>query len=393
MTAEIRPPGLGLHNAELKVILEKAYGDEAEAVLEALSHPPKRYYFRVNTLKSTPEEVYDSLSGENVKVYRDGRLSEALYVEIEGPHTIRPLPKKVIVDKFTAESVLQGAHVYAPGIVNCEGLSYGEAVTVLDERGNPVANGLVLMGEPEILACRRGLAVRVTEPVYHAPSIAERPEYDDGTIYPQSLPAMVTSRVLDAKPGEVIIDFNCSPGGKLSHICQLTGNQALIYGMDRNKKKIEHVRRTLDRLGCRNVILTIQDTRYLDKDHPSLRADRCLIDPPCSALGVLPKVYCDITRKEVRNLSNYQKQFIKSASNVLKPGGRLVYSVCTVTVEECEEMVKFAEEQCGLKLIPQGLHLGSPALDLLDNPGFAQRFHPHVHGAGYFIALFEKSGA
>jgi len=116
-----------------------------------------------------------------------------------------------------------------------------------------------------------------------------------------------------------------------------------------------------------------------------------LIDPPCSALGVTPKLFDFTSIKEILNLSNYQKQFIKSASKILKPNGVLVYSVCTMTIEECEEVAKFAEDECSLKIESQNFFLGSHGINIFLNAEKLQRFHPHLHGVGYFIAKFRKN--
>jgi len=377
---------------DVVTLLHNLYGTDVERVLQAMKRPHGRYYFRANTLKSDTDRVYTQLSSKGFKVHRDQRVEEALYLEVEGPYAISPCPKTLTVDKFTAEAVLQGAYVYAPGIVDCKGLRYGEKVAILDEKGWHIANGIAEMGEASILELRRGLAVRVTESLYRAPSLGETEEYLRGEIYLQSLPAMVTGRVLDPQPKDVVVDFNCAPGGKLSHICQLTRNGAEVYGMDRTKAKIAETRNNLNRLGCKNAVLTIQDTRYLDRDHPNLKADKCLIDPPCSALGVIPKVYDETTFQKIRALAEYQKQFLSVASRILKPHGRVAYSVCTISIGECEEVVAFAEAHCDLELVEQPLYLGSPGFNAVSRPSLVQRFHPHIHGAGYFIALFEKKG-
>ncbi|MGC8850015.1 MAG: PUA domain-containing protein, partial [Candidatus Bathyarchaeia archaeon] len=334
-------------------LLQELYGESWRDALSSLGRPSPKYFIRVNTLKASSKAVMESLSSRGVKVNPYPPLEEALYMDVEGPFNINLLEKRIVVDKFTAESVLQGAHVYAPGIINCSGLRRGDRITILDDRNGAVANGVAVMSEDEILQLRKGLAVLVVESPYKVPSFRETPEYLQGWIYPQSMPAMVTSRVLDPKPGDVIADLNCAPGGKTSHICQLTGNRALIYAMDRTARKVEATKETLNRLGCRNVLLFIQDSRYVHLDHPELRVDKCLVDPPCSALGVTPKVYDDTECSKVKTLSDYQKQFIKAAASILKPGGSMIYSVCTITPEECEGVVEYAVENCNLVVAPQ----------------------------------------
>jgi 16S rRNA (cytosine967-C5)-methyltransferase len=370
--------------------LKEVYQMDLEKVLQSLKTPGKKYYFRVNTLKADLNEVFKNLRSKGFQVEMDENIPEAFYVPVEGPFDIPIFNKHVVVDKFTAESVLQGAHVYAPGIINCKGLKIGDKVTIVDKFNQEVGSGIARMNETQILQFRRGLAIQLFYSKYKIPSFRETEEYKKGLIYPQSFPAILTSRILEPKPGEKILDAACAPGGKLSHIIQLMENKGLVIGVDRNRKKIEIVMRNLNRLNCKIATLIIHDSRYLDVDFSSLKVDKCLVDPPCSALGVAPKLFDFTSIKDILNLSNYQKQFIKSASKILKPNGILVYSVCTMTIEECEEIAKFAEEKCSLKVESQNFFLGSHGINIFLNAEKLQRFHPHIHGLGYFIAKFRK---
>jgi 16S rRNA (cytosine967-C5)-methyltransferase len=168
-------------------------------------------------------------------------------------------------------------------------------------------------------------------------------------------------------------------------------DNGIVLGFDRNAEKIAQSRETVANLGCRNVVLSVHDSRYLDTDFPDLKVDRVLIDPPCSALGLRPKVYDFTTQERIEHLAAYQKQFIKCASKLVKPGGIIVYSVCTFTSGECEKVVEYAEKECNLRIVEQRPFLGSKGLSTLANSAsHCQRFHPHLHNAGYFIAKFER---
>jgi len=373
--------------------LQKVYEDDLEEVVQSLKVPGRHYYFRVNTLKTTVDHITKRFEDKGLHVCRHPLIEEALYFEVEASKPIEIFEKKVMVDKFTAESVLQGAHVYAPGIKKCQGLREGDKTTVIDDQGQVVGAGLARMSENSILTLRQGLAIEVTSPLFRIPSLRETPEYEQGLVYPQSLPAILTSRILDPQPGETIVDLTCSPGGKLSHISQLTRGLARIIGVDRNETKISLARETVRRLGCNGVALISHDARYLDVDFPELSADRCLVDPPCSALGIKPKTYEYTSQSEIQALSKYQRQFLKASSRILRPNGILTYSVCTMTLQECEENVKFAVEECGLEVEKQDLMLGSTGFDtILPEGKLTQRFDPHLHDSGYFVAKFRKKG-
>jgi predicted RNA-binding protein (TIGR00451 family) len=382
---------LNRFSADVVKLTEEVYGSETPAVLEALTKPVGTYYVRCNTSKLSAEELLNRLQKREFKVSQHPLVPEALGIQVEGPFEIPSADRRVVVDKHTAESVLQGANVYAPGILNCEGLRVGEDVAVVSELGDELATGTASMGTNDILTFRKGLAVHVKHRRFKAPQVRDLPEFSEGLLYPQSLAAIVTAHALDPQEGETVVDMNCSPGGKLSHISQLMHNSGKIFGFDRNMEKVGQARQTLTRLGCTNVTLSIRDTRYLHLDLVDLQSDRTLIDPPCSALGLRPKVYDFSTLDRVNNLADYQKQFIKAGSKVTKPGGIIVYSVCTYTTQECERAVEFAEHECGLNVVEQKVFLGSKGLVAATPSAIrCQRFDPNVDEIGYFIAKFQR---
>ncbi|TMI15411.1 RsmB/NOP family class I SAM-dependent RNA methyltransferase, partial [Candidatus Bathyarchaeota archaeon] len=250
-----------------------------------------------------------------------------------------------------------------------------------------VGSGVSHQSETSVLTYRQGVAVEIKSSRTGLPSIMETPWYSNGQIHLQSLPAILTSHILDPKPGETIVDLNCAPGGKTSHISQLTRNQARVIGFDRNIRKIEKARELMQRMGCANYQLISHDSRYVQLDY-NIKADRVLVDPPCTGLGILPKLGIETTVENVENLAAYQKQFLATASRITKKEGTIVYSVCTITKEECEDVVWFAETELGLTLEEQFPVLGEHGFD---HTHLTQRFNPDTHETGYFIAQFAKN--
>jgi 16S rRNA (cytosine967-C5)-methyltransferase len=368
----------------------ESFGDSSDEVLQSLAEPVHTYHVRCNTHKILPEELVLALREKGFKIVQDATIDEALGIIVDGPFDVQRTERHIIVDKRTAESVLQGANVYAPGIINAGSMQFGDNVTILSELGEVIATGKAEMSTTEVLRYKKGLAVSISSRKFLGPQIREVQEFANGLFYPQSLAAMVTARVLDPKPGETVVDMNCAPGGKLSHISQLMKNEGKIYGFDRNARKIGQTREIISALGCENVILAIHDSRYLAEDFRQLKPDRVLIDPPCSALGLRPKAYDFTTQDRIENLAAYQRQFIKAASRIVKPGGTIVYSVCTFTVEECENVAEFAIQECNLSLVPQVPLLGYPRLRTIEAGALCQRFNPQTHEIGYFIAKFVR---
>jgi len=371
-------------------LTEETYGRDANGILEALLKPVKTYYIRCNTLKISPTQLRTRLEDRGLRVHVHPTLPEALGIKIEGPFEIASTKLQIAIDKHTAESVLQGANVYAPGVKNCPSIHTGDRVTVVSEVGEILANGTASMNTTDILTFRKGLAVKIEDRRYKSPQIRDLPEFSEGLLYPQSLAAMITSHILDPQEGESILDMNCAPGGKLSHVSQLMHTSGRIVGLDRNADKIAQTRRTIRKLGCSNVTLAIHDSRYVDADFGDIKPDRVLIDPPCSALGLRPKIYDHTEQERVDDLAEYQKQFIRAGSRAVKRGGVVVYSVCTFTTKECERVVEFAEEECGLHTVEQRPFLGSKGLKLGKSGALCQRFRPDVDEIGYFIAKFVR---
>ncbi len=366
--------------------LSATYGDRVEKVLHSLNFMGSRYYFRLNSLVSDPVAVLDEIRSTGIQAGLDERVEGACFVTVRET-SVQPRGVPVVADRLAAEAVLQGAHLYAPGVKRCHGLKAGREASIVDDNGRVAGSGVARQGETSILTIRRGVAVEVHENRFGLPSLMETSWYQAGKIHLQSLPAIVTCIVLDPKPGEVIADLNCAPGGKLSYICQLTGNKSETIGFDRNSRKLERTRNQLQRLGCKNYRLVSHDSRYAHVDY-NFKADRVLVDPPCTGLGVTPKLSVETTVQDVRNLSRYQKQFLLAASNLVKPGGTIVYSVCTITREECEDVVDYGVKELGLVLEAAEPMIGGKGLD---SEGLTQRFDPDIHGSGYFIARFRKT--
>ncbi|NPA96127.1 MAG: RsmB/NOP family class I SAM-dependent RNA methyltransferase [Crenarchaeota archaeon] len=380
------------YDAGVVECLRRVYGDDYRRFLEAIAVPSRRLYVRVNTLRVDPRELADSLRARGIAVGIDEFLPEALYFPVEGPFSVEDLDLRVHVDKYAAESVYMGAHLYVPGVVSCDdSISRGSEVSIVGPGGVVVANGVAEMSCSEMMERSKGLAVRVYRSVFRAPPIRELEEFRNGLIYPQSLPAMYVSRVLDPRPGEVIVDMCAAPGGKTSHIVELSGGRARVIAFDHSRSKIRELIENLRRLGhADKVSVHRADSRYLSVDFPWLRADKVLVDPPCSALGVRPKLYDEKTRRDIEVCSEYQKQFLREAIRIVKPGGVVVYSVCTVTIEEGEDVVSSVARELGCVEVERvevpraSSGIGIPAA----------RFHPHVHDTpGFFIARLRRTCA
>jgi len=369
----------------LRQSLASVYDGRLDSVIESLGGMGPRYYFRLNDLAGSQLDTLESMRNGGLEAGSHERVIDAGYLPVR-ESTIPLNEMRVEADRFAAEAVMQGAHLYARGVRNCKKLKAGMSVTVVDPSGTPVGSGIARQSETSILRYHQGIAVEILHSRFLLPHMRETSWYEAGLIHLQSLPAMVTCQVLDPKPDEIIVDLNCAPAGKMSYLCQLTKNKARIIGFDRNVEKIGKAREHLERLRCENYQLIAHDSRYAHLDY-KFNADRVLVDPPCTGLGVMPRLSIITTKRDIENLSSYQKQFMTTAAALVKEGGTVVYSVCTVTGEECEEVATFAEEKLGLVKVAANPIVGRAGLD---PEKLTQRFDPELDGAGYFIAKFVK---
>ena len=369
----------------------RSLGSLCRSVIDAIFRVPRRLYLRVNTTIVSRDQLLDLLRSKGIDVHPDPYIDEAIYILLAGPYRIEVLDKKIIVNRHAAESIMMGANTYAPGVIDYDYFKQGETITIMAPNMRPVAIGVAAVDSDALKKMKHGLVARTIKSVYRAPPIRDLPEYRAGYFYPQSLPAMMVARLLDPKPGEVIVDMNSSPGGKTSHIVQLTRGAARVLAFDRNTGKVERVKETLVRLRLyRNVVLTPADTRYIDIDLLGENiADAVLIDPPCTGLGVRPKIEIRTSRADLINSYQYQRQFFKPAKAIVKPGGRIIYSTCTLTYEENQGNILYAIRTHKFQCVDLGNIPYAEKL-VFDNCT-AYRFGPHIEDMpGFFIAVLKK---
>ncbi len=373
---------------ELQEYYRKLFGEEAEIIMQKLREPVEKYYIRVNTLKISRDKLIEELRKEGLKPKRSPNLEEGIYFDREGPNfpdDYNPNLPTVVANKYAAESVYQGAMLYAPGVLKADrGIKEGDEVQIRDPKGLLIGIGTAKMSAKEMIKATRGVAVEVTLPKFKLPSLSELKSFEKGYFYPQSLPSMVTARILEPNEGDLIIDMAAAPGGKTTHLAQLMQNRGEIIAIDKSKNRFKKMEETLKRLGVKNVKLVHMDSRNLPE--LGLKADKVLLDAPCTALGVRPKLWESKTPRDIMATARYQRQFINAAIKSLRKGGVLVYSTCTLSYEENEGNVKYMLKK-GLKLERQSIFIGSPGIGIKE----VQRFYPHKHlTQGFFIAKLRK---
>ncbi|KAG6850525.1 hypothetical protein H0H93_012141 [Arthromyces matolae] len=232
--------------------------------------------------------------------------------------------------------------------------------------------------------------------------IGATPEYLAGHYMLQAASSFLPVIALSPQPNERVLDMASAPGGKTTHIAALLENTGMVFANDANKARTKSLAANVHRLGCKNVVICSYDGREFPKVMGGF--DRVLLDAPCSGTGVISKdqsVKVNKSERDFTLLSHLQKQLILCAIDSVNPdsktGGYIVYSTCSVTVDENESVVDYAlRKRPNVKLVETGLEFGREGYTSFRGKTFhpsvkmTRRFYPHVHNMdGFYVAKFK----
>lgn len=232
------------------------------------------------------------------------------------------------------------------------------------------------------------------------------PEYLAGHYMLQAASSFLPVLALSPQPGERVLDMASAPGGKTTHMAALMQNTGVVFANDATKARTKSLAANVHRLGCKNVIVCNYDGREFPKVMGGF--DRVLLDAPCSGTGVISKDASVKTNKSDRDftlLSHLQKQLILCAIDSVSPtsttGGYLVYSTCSVTVDENEAVVDYAlRKRPNVRLVDTELGFGREGYTSYRGKSFdpsvnlTRRFYPHAHNMdGFYVAKFKVEKA
>ncbi len=214
--------------------------------------------------------------------------------------------------------------------------------------------------------------------------IEESALFAEGKIYLQSLSSMLPPLFLSPAAGESILDMTAAPGGKTTQLSALSGGRALITACEKDKIRFGRMKFNLARQGAGRVNAMQTDALKLDE---FLRFDKILLDAPCSGSGTLVLgEETKISPKLVENCARLQKQLLQKGLKLLKKGGILLYSTCSLLKEENEEAVESALS-AGATLVPLSPPEGIP---LLTGRAGTLTVCPDGRFEGFFLAMLRK---
>ncbi|HSX39179.1 MAG TPA: RsmB/NOP family class I SAM-dependent RNA methyltransferase [Candidatus Saccharimonadales bacterium] len=226
--------------------------------------------------------------------------------------------------------------------------------------------------------------------------LSETSEFKNGDIYIQSLASMLPAIILNPQSQDAILDLCAAPGSKTSQIANLTNNSAHIVAVENNSNRFHALKSNLEMQKITNVQVILSNGVGFDRDNPQFANyfDKVLVDAPCSNEGIINlsdnNALAYWNSKTAKKLSKLQKALLATGLRCLKKGGKLVYSTCTFSTEENEEVVAWA-----LKKFPE-MHLSEIKLPLQNTTSGllgvseALRILPDKYFTGFFVALFEQ---
>lgn len=230
--------------------------------------------------------------------------------------------------------------------------------------------------------------------VLKKPALQNLPLFKSGAIEVQDEGSQLLTHIVGAKRGELVVDFCAGAGGKTLALGALMRNTGRLYAFDISEKRLTKLKPRLARSGLSNVHpVLIAHEKDAKIKRMAGKADRVLVDAPCSGMGTLrrnPDVKWRQNETDIAQLNEKQNAILDSAARLLKIGGRLVYATCSLLEQENEAVVKqFLSTHPGFTLIPMNVVLGEQKIDLVMDDYL--KLMPHIHQTdGFFAAVLER---
>ena len=235
--------------------------------------------------------------------------------------------------------------------------------------------------------------IKKVDTVYYVNSglIINSKEFKEGKIIAQDASSYLAAKNLGVKPNDLVLDICAAPGGKTAVLAEEMENEGEIIAIDIHQHKKKLIEENMKKLGIDIVKATVLDARNVNKQ--GRKFDKILVDVPCSGYGVIrkkPEILYTKNRENVEELASLQLEILNSAADILKDGGELIYSTCTIISQENTENVeKFLNERKEFKVkalnIPENV---SGEYDKLG--GFSINYKEEIMDNFYIIKLVKE---
>ena len=232
--------------------------------------------------------------------------------------------------------------------------------------------------------------IKKVDTVYYVNSglIINSEEFKTGKIIAQDASSYLAAKNLGAMPNELVLDICAAPGGKTAVLAEEMKNSGEVIAIDIHQHRIKLIDTNMKKLGIDIVKAIVMDARNVNKQ--GRKFDKILVDVPCSGYGVIrnkPEILYSKNRENIEELAKLQLEILNSAADILKDGGELIYSTCTITDEEnTNNIKKFLEERKEFKV--EKLYIPENVLGDYDKlGGFCINYKEEIMDNFYIIKL------
>ena len=235
--------------------------------------------------------------------------------------------------------------------------------------------------------------IKKVDTVYYVNSglIINSKEFKEGKIIAQDASSYLAAKNLGVKPNDLVLDICAAPGGKTAVLAEEMENKGEIIAIDIHQHKKKLIEENMKKLGIDIVKATVLDARNVNKQ--GRKFDKILVDVPCSGYGVIrkkPEILYTKNRENVEELASLQLEILNSAADILKDGGELIYSTCTIISQENTENVeKFLNERKEFKV--KALNIPENVSGEYDKfGGFSINYKEEIMDNFYIIKLVKE---
>jgi len=252
----------------------------------------------------------------------------------------------------------------------------------------------------------KGFVIKKSDLIPYALEIREEPmnigslhELLHGYYYLQQFASILPAEILNPTPKDTVIDMCAAPGGKSTHLAQMMQNKGKLILIDRNAKRIPALKLNIRRMGVHNSIVLNSDATKLPQF--SFRADKILLDAPCTGEGLIvqdPTRKTSKTLKDIEKMAKIQKSLLIAGLESLKEKGFLLYSTCSLAPEENELVInEVLDDFQNTNIVKIETKFGTSGLTkvfgkrLRPELKYSRRLFPHLHNTiGFFLCLLQK---
>lgn len=360
-------------------------------IIEALRKPTKKLAIRVNTMRVSPDRLIEELNEAGIQAFPSKIYRDVIFVKIEGPFEVKKVDKKIVVKDKSAEGVMLGANLYAPGLLEMDpNIKIGDEINIVTRFGEVIAYGISKVSAAEKMI--KGIVAEVKESLYRMPNLKTLRSFVIGNAYPASLVATEALKWFSPKPDERILCI--SPSAEdLAYILQLVRGEADITVISKTDLEEIRVREVIRKMRLEEYEKRIRwhtvDYKYVRFDPEAF--DAIFLSPRNSKIGLRPRITGFIKEEDIIILARETRRLLDKVIPALRKGGRLLYAVPSLDPAEGEFIVKYLINNWDLKPKAGDYRWGSPGIKDVPGGDKALRTYPDVHDdIGYFAALLIK---